>query len=241
MPGTTPRWRIRRFAGGGPAECPRRGLCRGGAVPAGRLWPRAAPALGAPLALLCAQALGEGHDYFPMGSPDVSTDETLADFGTDAKGSEFYDLRIRDLATGKDKRDKLKNTSGDVAWAADGKSFFYTVQDEHHRPLKTYLHSLGTKQADDKLVHNEKDTGRFTSVETTSSERFAAISIHDHETSQVLLIALAKPKLKPRMVVPCTAQIEYDVQDWQETLTIPTNAGGAEDYKPVQAPLANPA
>src|SRR5665213_1246251 len=188
-----------------------------------------------------ANALAKGHDYFHMESPDLSPDQTLAAYGTDAKGSEFYELRIRDLATGKDRRDKLKNTSGDVAWAADGKSFFYTVQDEHHRPLKTYLHHLGTKQADDNLVHNEKDTGRFTSVGTTASERFAAISIHDHETSEVLLIDLAKPKSKPRLVVSRTAQIEYDVQDWQETLIIRTNAGGAEDYKLVQAPLANPA
>ena len=183
----------------------------------------------------------KGYSYFDMGSPDLSPDQNLAAYCLDGKGSEFYDIRILDVRTGKYKRDRLKNTSGDVAWASDGKSFFYTLQDEHHRPLKTYHHILGTKQADDKLVHHEKDKGLFTSVSATASERFAKISIHDHETSEVFLIDLAKPRAKPKLIVSRSAKIEYDVQDWQETLIIRTNAGGAEDYKLVQAPLANPA
>ena len=191
--------------------------------------------------LLDANALAKGHSYFDMSGPDLSPDQKLAAFSFDAKGSEYYDLRIRDLNSGKDKRDRLTNTTGDVAWASDGKGFFYTVQDAHHRPLKTYFHTLGQKQADDKLVHNEKDTGMFTSVSTTASERFAQISIHDHQTSEVLLIDLAMPKSKPRMVVPRSAKIEYDVQDWQQSLIIRTNANGAEDYKLVLASLENPA
>ena len=191
--------------------------------------------------LFDTNALAKAHSYFDMGAPDYSPDQSLAAYGYDGKGSEYYDLRIRDLARGKDKRDRLQNTTGDVAWCADGKSFFYTVQDEHHRPLKTYLHVLGTKQADDKLIHNEKDKGLFTSVSQTASERFAKISIHDHETSEIWLIDLAKPRSKPRLIVSRSAKIEYDVQDWEQTLVIRTNAGGAEDYKLVQAPLDNPA
>ena len=199
-----------------------------------------APAGGKAKLMLDVNQLAKGHSYFDMGSPDVSPDQSLAAYGFDGKGSEYYELRVRNLASGKDKRDRLKNTTGDVAWAADGKGFFYTSQDTHHRPLKTYFHILGTKQTTDKLVHNEKDKGLFTSVSTTASERFAKVDIHDHEISEVLLIDLAKPKSKPRMVVPRSAKIEYDVQDWQQSLIIRTNAGGAEDYKLVQAPLANP-
>ncbi|MBG1232475.1 S9 family peptidase [Aestuariivirga litoralis] len=193
-----------------------------------------------PELLFDGNALAKGKKYFSMGSPDLNEDQTLAAWSFDDNGSEFYEMRVRDLKSGKDKRDRLKNTTGDAAWAMDGKSFFYTVQDDNHRPLKTYRHELGAKQADDKLVFNEKDTGLFTSVGSTASERFIKISIHDHENSEVWLIDAAKPKAKPRLVVSRSEKIEYDLQDWNDRFIIRTNAGGAEDYKIMEAPVADP-
>ena len=90
-----------------------------------------------------------------------------------------------------------ENTAGDAIWAADGKSFFYTLQDDNHRPLKTFRHVLGTTQSDDVLVYEEKDTGKFTGVGKTNSEQWIAIDIHDHDTSEVWLIDAAKPDETP--------------------------------------------
>jgi len=193
-----------------------------------------------PTLMFDGNELARGKKYFSMGAPDLSPEQNLGAWAYDDNGSEFYEIRVRDLKTGKDKRDRLKNTTGDAAWALDGKSFFYTVQDDNHRPLKTYRHELGAKQTHDKLVFNEKDTGLFTSVNATASERFIKISVHDHENSEVWLIDAAKPKAKPRMVVSRNEHIEYDLQDWNDTFLIRTNAGGAEDYKIVEAPVADP-
>ena len=190
--------------------------------------------------LFDGNAMAKGHKYFSIGDISVTVDHKLAAWSFDDNGSEFYDLRVRDLASGKDKRERLKNTSGDAVWAADGKSFFYTLQDTNHRPLRTYLHVLGTKQADDKLIHNEKDTGLFTGVDKTASEKFIKIDIHDHDTSEIWLIAADKPKSKPRLVVSRAEKIEYDLEHWNDRFVIKTNAGGAEDYKIVEAPLDAP-
>ena len=97
------------------------------------------------------------------------------------------------LATGTDHADVLQNTAGEATWAADGKSFFYTLQDDNHRPLKTFRHVLGTTQADDVLVYEEKDTGMFTGVGKTNSEKCIVIDIHDHDTSEIWLIDAEKP------------------------------------------------
>ena len=190
--------------------------------------------------LFDGNALAKGRKYFSIGDIAVSADHKLAAWSFDDNGSEFYDLRVRDLATGKDKRERLKNTAGDAVWAADGKSFFYTVQDKNHRPLKTYLHVLGTTQADDKLIYAEKDTGLFTGVDKTASEKYIKIDIHDHDTSEVWLIDADKPKSKPRLVVSRAEKIEYDLEHWNDRFVIKTNAGGAEDYKIVEAPLDAP-
>ena len=182
--------------------------------------------------------LAKGHKYFSFGAPDISHDQKLGAWAFDANGSEFYNMRVRDLVTGKDKRDRLKNTSGDAVWAADGSCFFYTLQDSNHRPLKTYRHKLGSKQADDVLVFNEKDTGLFTSVESTASEKFITINIHDHETSEIWLIDATKPKGKPKLFVSRSEKIECDLEHWEDRFLMKTNAGGAEDYKIVETPLA---
>ncbi|WP_455875075.1 hypothetical protein [Rhizobium yanglingense] len=57
-------------------------------------------------------------------------------WGYDDRGSEFFTLRVRDLATGEDMPDVIENTGGGGVWAPDGKSFFYSALDENHRPLR---------------------------------------------------------------------------------------------------------
>jgi oligopeptidase B len=186
-------------------------------------------------------ALAAGHDYFSFGGISLSPNQKLAAWSYDNKGSEFYDLRIRDLSSGVDADDLLVNTAGGAVWAADGKSFFYTTQDENHRPLKTYRHLLGTAQADDILVHDEKDTGLFTGVGSTNSEKYILVDIHDHDTSEVWVIDADKPEIKPQLMVSRDEKIEAEVEHWNDKFIIKTNRNGAEDYKIVEAPIANPA
>src|SRR5204862_8070418 len=119
-------------------------------------------------------------------------------------------------------------------------SYFYTVQDENHRPLKTYHHILGKPQADDRLVYEEKDTGRFSGVGKTNSERFIVVSSHDHDTSDNWIIDAARPLDAPKLIEARQTELEYDLEHWNDQFIIKTNADGAEDYKIVSAPMADP-
>jgi oligopeptidase B len=190
--------------------------------------------------LLDGNELAKGREYFRFGGANLSADHTLIAWSFDGNGSEFYELRVRDTATGKDMADVLENTAGDTVWAADGKSFFYTIQDDNHRPLKTFRHVLGTKQEDDVLVYEEKDTGKFTGTSITNSEKWIVISSHDHDTSELWLIDPEKPDESPRLVAARVPGIEYDIEHWNDRFIIRTNAGDAEDYKLVTAPVSAP-
>ncbi len=190
--------------------------------------------------LLDGNALATGRDYFRFGGTDLSPDHKLIAWSFDGNGSEFYELRVRDTGTGHDIEDVLHNTAGEATWTADGKSFFYTLQDENHRPLKTFRHVLGTKQEEDVLVYEEKDTGKFTGVSITNSEKWIVIDIHDHDTSELWLIDAERPDEPPRLVAPRVPGIEYDVEHWNDQFIIRTNAGDAEDYKLVTAPVSDP-
>ena len=195
---------------------------------------------GAEQLLLDGNELSKGTEYFRFGGIAISPDHTLAAWSFDNKGSEFYELRVRDLASGKDHEDVLENTAGEATWAADGKSYFYTVQDENHRPLKTYHHILGQPQASDRLVYEEKDTGLFSGVGKTNSERFIVISSHDHDTAENWIIDAERPLDAPKLIAVRKAGHEYDLEHWNDLFIIKTNRDGAEDYKIMTAPVASP-
>jgi oligopeptidase B len=190
--------------------------------------------------LLDGNALSASTVYFHFGGVSISPDQKLAAWSFDDKGSEFYELKVRDIASGTDHGEVLHNTAGDATWATDGKSFFYTIQDENHRPLKIYHHVLGTDQAADRLVYEEQDSGMFTGVGATNSERFIVISAHDHDTSENWIIEAATPGQAPRLIAPRAAGIEDELEHWGEHFIIKTNRDGAEDYKIMITPLATP-
>ena len=179
--------------------------------------------------------------FFDFGGFAVSPDHRLLAWSSDDKGSEFFRLRVRDLATGSDLADEIENTAGGASWAQDGKSFLYTQQDEHHRPLKVFRHVLGMPASADTLVYEETDAGFFAGVGKTQSDRFFVIDTHDHETSEAYLLDTATPAAIPRLIAPRETGIEYDVEHWEDQLVIRTNAEGAEDFKIVTAPLDAPA
>ena len=190
--------------------------------------------------LLDGNELGQARDYFRFGGIAMSPDQTLAAWSFDGNGSEFYELRVRDVALAKDLDDVLDNTAGDATWAADGKSYFYTLQDDNHRPLKTFRHILGQPQSSDRLVHEEKDSGMFTGAGKTNSEAFITIDIHDHDTSEIWIVPAGRPGAAPKLIAARVPGIEYDLEHWNDRFIIKTNIGGAEDYKIVTAPIADP-
>ena len=196
---------------------------------------------GAEQLILDGNELSKDVEYFHFGGIYISPNHALAAWSFDNKGSEFYELRVRDLATGKDADDVLLNTAGDAVWAADGKSFFYTLQDDNHRPLKTFHHILGQPQAKDRLVFEENDTGLFSGVGKTSSERFIVIGSHDHDTSESWIIDATRPFDPPKLIAARQTGIEYDLEHWKDKFIIKTNRDGAEDYKIMMAPVDNPA
>ena len=190
--------------------------------------------------LFDCNAMAAGKEFFNLGDVARSPDHGSAAWSVDETGSEFYTLRVRDFTTGADLDDALSNTAGSACWSADGRYLFYTLQDENHRPLKTYRHRLGTAQADDVMVYEEKDTGMFTGAGSTHSDRFIIISVHDHDTSECWLIDAEKPEGRPRLVAPRITGLEYEMEHWNDSFIIKTNAGGADDYKLVSAPISDP-
>ncbi|MDR6815360.1 oligopeptidase B [Neorhizobium sp. 2083] len=179
-------------------------------------------------------------DYFRLSGIDHTSDHSHGIWGYDDKGSEYFTLRIRDLATGEDLADVVENTGGGGVWAPDGRSFFYTLQDENHRPSKVFHHIVGTPQSQDRLVYEEEDPGFFMGVGGSLLDDFIYIDIHDHETSEYRLLSTKDLTAEPALVAEREEGIEYSMTEGGDVFYILTNDGGAKDFKICQTPVTAP-
>ena len=195
---------------------------------------------GAEEILLDGDARAAGKAYFRLSGVAHAPDHGKIVWGADENGSEYFTLRVRDVAAGRDLADVVEASGGEAVWTAASDGFFYVRLDDNHRPSKVFLHRLGTSTDDDLLVYEEADPGFFVGVGKTLSGRFVVISVHDHETSEVHLVPAEAPTTPPLLVAPRITAEEYDVEHVGETLYLLTNHGGAEDFQILTAPVDAP-
>jgi oligopeptidase B len=191
--------------------------------------------------LLDGNAEAAGKTYWDLGSASHSPDHRLIAFSTDDKGSELYTLRIRDVETGQNLSDVIEDTRGDVAWANDSRTLYYIRVDANHRPRAVFRHRIGTPADTDECVYEEADESFFLALGRTQSRAFVLINAHDHQTSEFHVLDANDPEARPRVVVPRSTGHEYDVEHHGDRLIITTNSVGAEDFRIVEAPVADPA
>jgi oligopeptidase B len=190
--------------------------------------------------LLDGDAEAKGKDYYKIGALSHSPDHTLIAVAEDILGSETYTIRFVPLDGGKGFADTVTGSSADIEWAEDGKTLFYTLLDDNHRPSKVMRHTLGTPQSDDVLVYEEADPGYFVGISKTESRTLILIDAHDHVTSEVRMIPAADPSAEPVLIAERDPGVEYSVSERNGDLIILTNADGAEDFKVVTTATASP-
>ena len=190
--------------------------------------------------MLDQNAEAAGHEYFDLGTFDVSPDHHLAAWSADTNGDEHYTLRIRDLETGRDLDDVIEDTTwGGTAWSHDGAYVFYVTPDEQERPHRVWRHRLGTQQTDDVLVFEEPDQRFFVGIAMTRSEEWILIHSGSKTSSEQWLLAAAEPTADPVVVRERTDDLEYEIDHWGDRFVVLTN-DDAVDFRVMTAPLEAP-
>ncbi len=190
--------------------------------------------------ILDGDAEADGKPYFRIGGIDHTSNHQRLLWSFDDKGSEFFTLRVRDIATGKDLDDVVSDTSGGGVWNAGDDGFLYTRVDENHRPSKLFFHKLGTDVSEDVLVYEERDPGLFMGVGGSRSNEWIFLSINDHETSEFSLLRTSDPTGTPKLVAARETGLQYDLEEGGDVFFILTNADGAKDFKIATAPASDP-
>jgi oligopeptidase B len=179
--------------------------------------------------LLDENVLADGHEFFALGTFDVSPDGRRLAYSVDFAGDERFTLHVKDLVTGEVLADEVPNVFYGSAWSADGSTLFYLTVDEAWRPYRVWRHVVGTPAGEDQIVHQEDDERFWVNVGLTRSERFVVIDIHSKVTSEVWLIPASAPASAPIVVAPRRQGVEYTVEHHGDRLLILHN-DGAEDF-----------
>lgn len=97
----------------------------------------------------------------------ISPDGKLLAYSIAASGSDWNEIKLRDVETGKDLPDHIKWVKfSQTAWTKDGKGFFYSRYDAPKEATKLadvnyfqklYFHRVGTPQSADILVYDRPD------------------------------------------------------------------------------------
>ena len=195
--------------------------------------------------LLDENQLASGHDYFALGSFEISPDHRLLAYSIDHNGGERYTLRFRDLEQARDIPDVVENVTYGLAWADDVRTCFYARPDDAMRPNEIWRHRLGTPASEDVCVFREDDERFFLGLGRTRSGRFVLIDAESKLTSETWFIPTADPERPPVVIAPRAHEHEYSVEhhehaDLGDRFLIVTNSDGARNFRLVAAPVADP-
>ena len=150
--------------------------------------------------LLDVNVLAKDKDFYQLANWSISPNENLMAYAEDTNGRRQYKIRFKDLSNNITENLSLENTSGDMAWSADGKYLFYVLRDkETLLPYKIYRHEIGTTQKEDVVIYEEKDSTFYLSIGNTRSMDYVEINISSTTSSEVRLIRSKNPKEKPKI------------------------------------------
>ncbi|MGH3587802.1 MAG: hypothetical protein ACRDQ0_15920, partial [Pseudonocardia sp.] len=167
-------------------------------------------------------AAAEGHDFFSLGTFDVSQDGTRLAYAVDTTGDERFTLRVRDLTTGEDLPDVVENTVPGAVLTPDGAHVFYLTVDDAWRPHQVWRHAVGTPAADDVVVFEEPDERFWVGVGLTRSRRYLVIELGSKTTSEARVLEADDPTGEFRVVWERRDGVEYTV----EHAVLPSARGG---------------
>ncbi|WP_417441996.1 prolyl oligopeptidase family serine peptidase [Idiomarina sp.] len=106
---------------------------------------------------------------------NVSPNATYVAYATSDGGSDWTEIKVRNVESGKDTSDVIEGVKfTEVAWLPNERGFYYSRYPENKdgsfddtKPVSVYFHKLGTKQSDDELIFafdNQPDLNPYAKV-----------------------------------------------------------------------------
>ncbi len=188
---------------------------------------------------LNADELSTGRPYFQIGDWAVSDNNQLLAYTADTVSRRLYTLRFKNLATGTLFPERITNTGGEVVWAADNKTVFYTKKDVTTLlPYQVYRHTIGTDPKGDVLIHEERDNTFNLAVTRSKSKKFIGIVLTSSLSSEYRYLDAATPTGPFKTFLRREKDHLYTVEHLDDKFYVRSN-WQAPNYRMMVTPVAN--
>ena len=160
--------------------------------------------------LLNENELAANQDYYEIISFAISPDNKLLAYSEDISGRRQYQIKIKDLETGKNLPDLIKNAASDIAWHKNNKQFFYTANDKKTlRAFQVKCHHINTPVSNDEIIYTEKDDAYTTGVSKEKNDRFIFIGSWSTLTTEYQFLDFESEAEGFQLFHPRTLKLEY--------------------------------
>lgn len=174
--------------------------------------------------LLDENILADGFDYFAIGGRRVSPDNKWLAYGVDTLSRRIYEIHFKNLETGEVLETTIPNSSYGVAWANDNKTVFYTSKNEITLlGEKIWLHKMGSKSSNDKLIYFEKDDTFYSGVYRSKSGKFIIIYHQSTLVSDYQILNADSPDGSFKKFTKRGTEHEYSIDHYNDKFYIITN------------------
>lgn len=187
--------------------------------------------------ILDLNQLAKGLKFLSVGTLNLSDDGHLLAYSLDTTGFRQYTLYVKDLRTGRLSSESIEKT-GSVAWAADNKTIFYTVEDAAKRQYRLYRHELNS-MGSDTLIFEETDEMFDLGVGRSRSRDYIFLGSTSKTSAEYRYILADGPKNEWKIVLPREKDHEYDVDHHGDKFYIRSNKAG-RNFQLVSTPTSHP-
>lgn len=181
--------------------------------------------------MLNVNDMAKGHDYFQVTGLSVSEDNTILAYGVDTVSRRRYTIHFKNLKTGAKTDTPIPNTEGQVTWANDNKTIFYSKKDSVTlRSNRIFKHKLGADPSKDQLIFEEMDETFYTGVYKTKSNKYIIIWSGSTLTNYYQTVDANSPDGKFKEFSPRERGLEYSIDHYGDKFYVVTNLD-AKNFK----------
>lgn len=188
--------------------------------------------------ILNVNELAKGKSYYQVGGTSTTPDQKVLAFAVDEIGRRIYSIHFKNLETGLISEESIPEITGNLVWAADNTTLFYSKQDpETLRSYRIYKHKLGTDPSLDQLIYEESDEEFSCMVHKSKTEEYLFIHSESTISSEMRFLKADQPDAEFQLFQERIPHLEYAADHFGEFFWIKTNEN-AQNFKLVKTSIS---
>lgn len=172
-----------------------------------------------------------GHAYYRATGHQPSPDARYFAWAEDIRGDDRHRICILDIDSGVIHTVVQADAFGygGFTFSPSSHYLFWIWRDAYSRPARLYRSPI--EGGEPTLVYQEHDPAIFMHVARTAADGFVALTLAGPDVSEVRLISAQSETTAPQLVWPRQQGVRYEVNEWNHTLLMLTDADGAMNSK----------